>query len=307
MWLAAVATADELRFSDFEKRIGPAESSTRRSSDVMQTAFLSDTLTPRGASATAVDEVPETAPTASASIASECGLPECGDGCESPLDGVYYADVQLMFLRTHMLESAVGKLSEKYELSPRFVLGYEGPFNVGARVRYWNYGRWTPTLDGGDALRFEMNVTDVESTCRFRTARTDLVLGGGFRWADVDAVLGDEEVNSGMPGVTVAADLRMAMCRSGCRQWAVIGGARWSALGGDWEGAGGVIEPVRDDNLVVEELYGGFEYMCVFHDHDLFARMIFEVQNWHSDAFAQDAGSDSFGFVGPGLQLGMMF
>jgi hypothetical protein len=79
-------------------------------------------------------------------------------------------------------------------------------------------------------------------------------------------------------------------------------------MGGDWEGdAGGFLDPVRDDNVVVEELYGGVEYLCVRGDYDLFARLIFEVQNWHSDAAAQDAGADSIGFVGPGIEVGMMF
>lgn len=307
LWLATAAQADELRFSDFEKRIAPPDSSTSSSLNVIQTAFLSDTSTTTDSSTMAVGDLPTVAPHPLNSTQCACPMSECEPGCDSLCCGVYYADVHLMFLRTHMLENAVGKLSEKYELSPRFVVGYEGPMHVGARVRYWTYGRWTPNLDGGDALRFEMDVTDIESTCRFRTPRTDLVLAGGLRWANVDVTLDDEEVNIDMPGLTVAADVRTALCRSDCRQWSMIGGARWSVMGGDWEGDGGLIEPVRDDNITIDELYAGVEYMCVYGDHDLFARLLFEVQNWHSDAIAQDAGTDSFGFVGPGLQFGMMF
>jgi hypothetical protein len=237
----------------------------------------------------------------------ECGKTDCRQDCEEPISGVYFADVQLFFMRTHVLESAVGKLSEKYELAPRFILGYEGHGGVGSRVRYWTYGRWTPNLGGGDALRVDMDVIDLETTCRFRTARTDLVIAGGLRWTDMGVALGADAVEIEMPGATVAADMRVAMCRSGCREWAAVGGARWSMLGGDWEGSGGFINPVRDDNVVVQEIYGGFEYFRVYRDYDLFARVIFEAQNWHSDAAAQDAGADSIGFVGPGLEIGMMF
>jgi hypothetical protein len=231
----------------------------------------------------------------------------CGECAEPPLTGVYHADVQLLFMRTHMLESAIGKLSEKYELSPRFIVGYEGTGGVGGRARYWMYGRWTPNLAGGDDIRFEMDVIDVETTCRFRTRDTDLVVAGGARWANIDILLGDEGVESEMPGITVAADLRTAICCDGCREWAAIGGVRWSILGGDWEGDGGFIDPVRDDNVVVEELYGGFEFLSAYRNYDLFARLIFEVQNWHSDAAAQDGGADSISFIGPGMEVGIMF
>jgi hypothetical protein len=315
------SSANELGFSGLEKRLAPVEQNKETAFGVETAAFLPESqsvelqlpieLGDRVGIADGMQPRDIASCDCGAKGSDKCagGAAGCDEGCDPPLTAVYYADVQLFFMRTHMLESAIGKLSEKYELSPRFIVGVEGPGGVGGRARYWTYGRWTPNLGGGDDIRFELNVIDLETTCRFRTTRTDLVVAGGARWANVDIVLGSGSgVENQMPGLTVAADLRTAMCRDGCQEWAAIGGIRWSILGGDWEGdAGGFIDPVRDDNVVVEELYGGFEYYRTFRDYDLFARMIFEVQNWHSDAAAQNGGADSFGFIGPGVEVGMMF
>jgi hypothetical protein len=303
-------SAEEMRYSDFEKRLSPASPTSWTTSDATPVTLLSygqsteyhPPLELGGSSNTSTSMSTE-----ADGESCNCGDSDCNRCCAEPLSAVYYADVQLFFMRTHILETAIGKLSEKYELSPRFILGFEGPGGVGGRARYWTYGRWTPNLDGG-AIRVDMDVIDFETTCRFRTSRTDLVIAGGIRWTDMDIALGASEVENEMPGATVAADLRTAMHRDGCREWAAIGGARWSLLGGDWEGdSGGFVNPVRDDNVVVQELYGGVEYFRTCPNYDLFARLIFEIQNWHSDAAAQDAGADSIGFVGPGLEIGMMF
>jgi len=40
---------------------------------------------------------------------------------------------------------------------------------------------------------------------------------------------------------------------------------------------------------------------------DIHARLLFEMQNWHSDVLAQDAGLESIGIFGPALQLGAEF
>jgi hypothetical protein len=309
--LAANALAHDMRYSGLENRLAPPiplDSASWGAGNITLLSYGQSTSShppiELGGSMVGSDST-DSGPTQQS---CECGKTECAECCsDQPLTGVYYADVQLFFMRTHFLESAVGKLSEKYELSPRFILGYEGQGGVGNRVRYWTYGRWTPNLDGGDALRVDLDVIDLETTCRFRTARTDLVIGGGFRWAEMGVAMGADRVQIEMPGGTVAADLRVALCRDGCCEWSAVGGARWSMMGGDWDGSGGFVDPVRDDNLVVQEIYGGFEYFRVYRDYDLFARLIFEAQNWHSDAASQGGGADSIGFVGPGLEIGMMF
>jgi hypothetical protein len=230
-------------------------------------------------------------------------------GCAEPSTGMFYTEAQLMFLRAHVLEESLGKLSETYEFTPRFIAGYEAASGLGARARYWTYGRTTANLDDeDDALRLDFDVIDVEGTSRFRTERADLVLAAGFRWLSADTELDDESVSSDGPGLTVAADVRTLLCQRCRSQWSGIAGARWSILGADWEGDDdGFIEPTRDDNIVVQELYGGFEYLCCYRKCNLYARAVFEVQNWRSDALGESADTDSIGFVGPGIHVGATY
>ncbi len=223
--------------------------------------------------------------------------------------GMYYAEVQHMFMRAHVSEEVVGKLRERYEYSPRVVLGYESPSGLGGRVRYWNYTRTTDSLDpNDDALRFDFDVIDFEGTTRFSTSHAELVLAGGFRWADMKIVEDDDdEIDSEMPGITFAADVRGTICRGCNLQWAGVFGARWSMLGGDWEGDDSIIEPTMDDNIVTHDIYGGFELLCHRCGYDLYARIVFEMQNWRSDALGEETGVDSFGFVGPAVHTGITF
>ena len=114
----------------------------------------------------------------------------------------------MLFLRTHLMEDTVGKLSETYEFTPRFILGYETAEGVGARARYFTYGRQTRASTLPDDIRFEFDVFDVEATAKFQSCRNELVLAGGFRFASWDAAWDGEEVGIDAPGITVAADFR---------------------------------------------------------------------------------------------------
>jgi hypothetical protein len=214
-----------------------------------------------------------------------------------------------MFMRPHLSEQAAGKLSEKYEFSPRFIWGYESPAGPGGRARYWTYGRTTPNLDAGeDPLRFEFEVLDVEATTRFRTDRSELTVAGGIRWADIEIADTDTAVGTNLPGITLAADGRSVICRGCTWHWAGVCGARWSIMGGDWEGDdAALIEPTRDDNIVVQEIYGGFEVLRCCRSCEFYARAVFEVQNWRSDALGDRRGVDSIGMVGPGIHAGVNF
>jgi hypothetical protein len=261
---------------------------------------------------------------ASCNCGPECNCStqcDCGSGCECDGDDLccsefetirkrlIYGEVQVMWLRTHIMEDAAGKLSEHYKFSPRLIVGYEDPSGIGARLRYWHYDHLTEFLGDFEGINFAFDVADAEITSRYTFHKTDLVVAGGLRWADIEIEVDDDTVSSGMPGLTFAADLRTHLCGSCDRQWAGIAGARWSILGGDWEGSSsGFVPAVRDDNVVVQELYGGVEYMCCTRrGHTLFARLVLELQNWHSDAAAQLAGTDSIGFVGPGVHIGGAF
>jgi hypothetical protein len=65
---------------------------------------------------------------------------------------------------------------------------------------------------------------------------------------------------------------------------------------------------VRDDNVVVHELYAGMEFARCYRRIDLRARLAFELQNWHSDVLAEtDADTDTIGVVGPGVRVGAEF
>jgi hypothetical protein len=252
-----------------------------------------------------------------------CGCGQCGcnpcccqhqgcydNSCHETKKSVCYAEVQNMFLRPHINEDAVGKLSEKYDWTPRFVVGFETPSGVGTRGRYFNYSQDVTILDNGgvDELGLDFQVIDVEGTGRIRTTHADVVLSGGFRWANIEITEDDDTIDSSMPGLTVAADGRTVFCR-GCKsEWAGVAGARWSLLGGDWEGEeNDLVDEARDDNVVVHELYGGVEWVCRTRSCDFYTRLVFEMQNWHSDVIGENSATDSIGFVGPAIHGGVTF
>jgi hypothetical protein len=232
----------------------------------------------------------------------------CGRCSQASQRSIMYGEVQLLWLRAHVMEDAVGKLSEQYEFSPRLIAGCETCNGIGARGRFWHYGHQSEFLGDSDGIRFDLDVIDIEATSRFAIHRSDLVVSGGFRWTTME-IATDDTVSNNMLGLTFAADLRTAMCSSCDRQWSGICGARFSLLGGDWDGqGGGFVDREQDDNLVVQELYAGVEYLCCMKGGaNLFARLVFEMQNWHSDAMAQSADTDSIGFVGPGAHFGASF
>ncbi len=221
-----------------------------------------------------------------------------------------YGDVEFNFLRPRFTEDALGKLSEAYEFSPRFILGVQNIGNLDARVRYWHYGRDTEVLGYGD-IRLEFDVLDIEAVHRFEGRRSQLALAAGVRLAHLqlkdDA---DEKAASDMLGLTMAADGLTPCVRfsSGYCGW--VYGGRVSLLGGDWGGDDNSVfidHQVRDDNVLVTELYAGAQIARRFRNVELHGRVVFEIQNWRSDALASDADIESISFLGPGLQIGAGF
>jgi hypothetical protein len=245
----------------------------------------------------------------------QCGCNPCG--CEQPCYGdaccgekqtMCYLEIQNMFLRAHVNEEAVGKLSEQYEWTPRFVAGFELPSGIGARGRYFNYDEETTILDNGgdDELGLQFEVIDAEGTGRIRTTHADIILSGGFRWANIEITEDDDTIQCDAPGLTVAADGRTVLCRTCKCEWAGVAGARWSLLGGDWEGEDNdLVEETRDDNIVVNELYAGVEWVCCGGHCNWYARGVFEMQHWSSDALNENDATISF--VGPGIHGGVTF
>jgi hypothetical protein len=160
-------------------------------------------------------------------------------------------------------------------------------------------------------MRFEFDVLDVEATTRLQGRRSDVVLAGGLRLADLDINVnlpGQEQplafaTGTDLIGVTLAADVQTRIFSGQLGQWGVVYGGRLSLLGGDW---GGNL-PLRDDNVLVHELYGGVEYMYCFRSFDVHARVTAEWQNWHSDVLAGTGFFESIGFFGPSCQIGIDF
>jgi hypothetical protein len=247
--------------------------------------------------------------------------PQCGQfhgpaSCDLSYDqpdfgGVrFYADFEINFLRLHMMEGAVGKLSENYEFSPRLTLGFDGTGIVDGRVRYWIYDRATNILSGG-GVRVDFKVLDIEATHSFQAGRSEVALAVGLRMASLDLIDDDGDgVGNDLLGMTLAADALTPLCvlDEGAVSW--VYGGRLSILGGDWHGSGSsdfLPAPLQDDNVMAEEIYVGVQFNTSYRDCDLVARLAFEIQNWHSDVLAQESGTDSIGFIGPGVHIGAAY
>ncbi len=245
----------------------------------------------------------------------EMGMGYVSGGGQAKGRGAHaFADVEINFLRLHLPESAVGKLSEKYAFSPRFIVGFTGIGPIDGRARYWLYGRQTETIgDDETSIRMEFDVLDLEGTHRFCGQRSEVTLAAGLRLARIELVNEETDAAAGtdLLGMTLAADgrTRLASLEAGRLAW--VYGGRLSILGGDWGGEdGGFLESrVRDDNVVCHELYAGLELARCYRQLDLRCRLAFELQNWRSDVLAaSDATNiESIGIVGPSLRIGAEF
>jgi hypothetical protein len=221
-----------------------------------------------------------------------------------------YGDVDFKFMRTRFSEDTVGKLSETYELAPRFILGVRNLGAVDGRIRFWDYDRATEILGGG-AVRVKLDVFDLEAVHRFEGRRSTLDVAAGLRFADLK-LTDPAGARSGTDavGLTVAADgLTACHClQNGYCAWAY--GGRVSLLSGNWTGDDTSVfvdHPVADDNILVTELYAGAQIGRRCGNVDVHGRVVFEIQNWRSDVLAQDANLQSLGFLGPALQIGAEF
>lgn len=308
LYSTAVAQESQLRYSGFEQRLAALEAQMA-SQNGLRTASYDDQAT--------------------GSSTCDCngGCNECSGLCFQPAccccDGGAYASFEFLWLRPHASEDWVGKMSEKLELSSRTIVGYENCCGLGARARYWNFDHSITLLDPG-FLGMDVNVVDLEATNHICVRSTDLIFAGGFRYAGwALSANNNNEVELDAYGLTVAADARTPLCTYCNNRWSFVYGARWSILGGDWKGDNDIIDTiferqVRDDNLVVTELYAGFEYLYCTCSCNYFARTTVEMQNWESDVLGEPgignplasgliASTDSIGFVGVGLQLGVGF
>ena len=100
--------------------------------------------------------------------------------------------MELNFLRAHLNSGVVGKLSEKYEFSPRVILGFRETGTIDGRVRLWHYGRDTTALGNGP-IRVEFDVVDLEGTHLFTGRRSEILLSAGLRLAGIDITDDDND------------------------------------------------------------------------------------------------------------------
>ncbi len=221
------------------------------------------------------------------------------------------ADIKLSLLRPQVSEYATGKLSEKYELSPTIILGLRGAGNFDGRVRFWHYDRDAAVIGTDDDVHFRFNVLDIEAVHRFGGRRSEINLAAGIRLAGINLTdVNDQKCGADFIGLTMAADGVTPLGAFPNGHFGLVYGGRLSLLGGDWGGDDNCLfinQQVRNDNVVVDELYAGVEIERRFRIADVHARAVFEMQNWKSDALDQVAFIDSIGFLGPGLQIGAEF
>lgn len=309
LWCGGTLQANDLRFTDIERRLATLESQSAAQQGVLTAAYSSHSG--------------NSGETAACSESSCCQTCVGCNACSDPCGGRYFGEVHLLWIRPHVSEDWVGKLSESHDFSTRYVLGYEDCCGLGGRARFWHYKDHVTVLDPA-CIRTQLDVLDLEVTNRYSLNRTDIVLGGGFRYAGWELADDDwDRVELDAFGLTLAADLRTALCCYGCNQWSFVYGGRLSVLAGDWRGDNDIIDTfsgaeVRDDNLLVHELYAGIEYVYRHCGYDLITRAAFEMQNWHSDVLSEPeignglapgsiGSTGSIGFIGPSFQMGLRY
>ena len=54
-------------------------------------------------------------------------------------------------------------------------------------------------------------------------------------------------------------------------------------------------------------LHVGLELARCYRGFEIYGRLAFEMQNWHSDVLANEPDINSLGFVGPGIRAGAEF
>lgn len=317
MGLLVVSTAqadNQMQYSGLEQRLAALEAQVAAQQGVRSASYSDENAAPPDGSSSA---------SCGCEANSNCGV------CFTPgpccCDGGAYASVEFLWIRPHVNEDWVGKLSEEFQFSTRTVLGYENCCGWGARARYWQYDHTIRILDPA-RMAMDIDVVDLEGTSRVGFRSSDFLFAGGFRyvhWSIADGDGTEIELQDAI-GLTAAVDGRTPLLTYCRNRWSWVYGARWSILGGDWEGDNDIVDTigntniVRDDNIVVTELYTGVEYLFCYGGYDFFTRGTVEMQNWRSDVLGEPGigngiapgsvgSTNSVGFVGVGATLGMNF
>ena len=133
---------------------------------------------------------------AAASATRADAMDYCGDCSQlrHELRHVLCRDPKHVHASARLERGRSASCDEKYEWSPRIVLGYESAGGLGGRMRWWNYSR-TTQRPSTTRIRYDLDldVLDAEGTARFSSKRADLVIAGGFRYADFEIAEDDDE------------------------------------------------------------------------------------------------------------------
>jgi len=310
---SAQASENELSYSELEQRLATLEAKLASQEGVQSASYVLNEAG-YGAACGGDDCCSDTC------CGDSCGC--CDSCCCNPYAGCY-ASVELLWIRPHVSEDWVGKLSNDYEFSTRTVIGYESCCGLGARIRWWQFDH---TIDVEDpaTIGMDVQVVDLEATNRLFFYNSDVLLGGGLRYAHwgLDDQFGDSVTLDAL-GLTFAADVFTPLCCDCSHRIGFVYGGRWSVLAGDWHGDNEIIDTVvtpevNDDNFLVTELYAGLGYWWCRGGCDVFASTTIEMQNWRSDVLGEPGigngiapnsiGSvNSIGFVGLGLTMGVLY
>jgi hypothetical protein len=234
------------------------------------------------------------------------------EGCDVPRARAQVsADVELMWLRPQIAETTAGKLSEELQFSPRIILGLRGAGNFDGRIRYWRYDRESDVLGTDEDIRIKFEVFDFEAVHQFAARKSEITVSAGLRLARIHlSDLEDARCSTNLLGLTMAADGMTPLGNYPAGHLGLVYGGRLSILGGKWNTDGNsqfIDQRVRNDNVLVHELYGGVELARQLRAFDVHVRFLYEMQNWHSDALAQDGDLESIGVLGPAVQIGAVY
>src|SRR5262249_21010808 len=146
---------------------------------------------------------------------------------------------------------------------------------------------------------------------QFAARKSEITLSAGLRLARIHlSDLEDARCSTNLLGLTMAADGMTPLGNYPAGHLGLVYGGRLSILGGKGNTDGNsqfIDQQVRNDNVLVHELYGGVELARQLRAFDVHVRFLYEMQNWHSDALAQDGDLESIGMLGPAVQIGAVY
>ena len=111
----------------------------------------------------------------------------------------WYAGYEMTVLQTYINDQVSGPgYDDAYGVGHRFIVGRDGGAGMGLRARYWmfNHGKDGLGALAGEAIRFDVDVLDIEATLNEQMCNWDVMVSGGIRYGRFEFM----DVNSGAVG-----------------------------------------------------------------------------------------------------------